>query len=182
MNWWWVALLLLALLVFGLYLSMTAGRLDRLHKRIDTGRLALDGQLLRRQSVALELAGSGLLDPATSLLVADAAHGARTAPEHDAVARGLAESNLTKALAAALPDREEADALRATEEGRDLVAELDAACRRVELSRRFLNDGVRACRAVRRHRTAQWFRLSGHTPWPETVELDDAMPPGLVLR
>lgn len=179
MTWWWlVAVVVLAALV-GLYLSMTAGRLDRLHKRIDTSGLALDAQLLRRSAIALEAAASGLLDPATSAVLADAAHTARAAPEDDVVARGLAESNLTRALGAAFADPEDVDALRSVPEGADLVADLDAACVRVTLSRRFHNDAVRACRQVRRQKFARWFRLAGHTPWPETVEMDDAPPPGL---
>ena len=63
----------------GVYISWRAGRLDRLHARLETARAALDAALVRRSSVALELASSGLLDPATSLLVAGAAHDARTA-------------------------------------------------------------------------------------------------------
>jgi hypothetical protein len=42
-------------------------------------RVALDVTLLRRSSVAQELATSGLLDPATSLLLASAVHGTRSA-------------------------------------------------------------------------------------------------------
>ena len=53
--------------------------------------------LVRRSSVALELAASGLLDPATSLLLAGAAHDARAAGEPN----DLAESDLTRALRAA---------------------------------------------------------------------------------
>jgi hypothetical protein len=182
MNPWWIALAVALAAVFGLYLSMTAGRLDRLHKRIDTSRLALDAQLLRRSAVALEVAASGLLDPATSALVADAAHTARTAPEDDPVAKGLAESDLTKALGAAFADREDVDGLRAVPEGAALVDELDGACMRVELSRRFLNDAVRACRQVRRQRLPRWFGLAGRTPWPDTVEMDDTPPAGLRIR
>jgi len=63
-NWWWLVLVVVVVGLFGLYLSMTAGRLDALHKRIDTAELSLDAHLLRRSSVALELATSGLLDPA----------------------------------------------------------------------------------------------------------------------
>lgn len=41
-----------ALILIGVYLSWTAGRLDRLHSRIDAARAALDAQLLRdRKSV-----------------------------------------------------------------------------------------------------------------------------------
>ena len=65
--------------VVALYLSWTAGRLDRLHARIDAARAALDAQLLRRASVAQEMATSSLLDPAASIVLYQAAHAARQA-------------------------------------------------------------------------------------------------------
>lgn len=172
----------LVVALVGLYLGMTAGRLDRLHKRIDTAWLSLDAHLLRRSGAALELAASGLLDPASALLVADAAHTARTAPDEDPVARGLAESDLTRALDAVLADHEDVEELREVPEGREMVDDLAASCRRVELSRRFLNDGVRACRMVRRQRLVRLFGLAGHTRWPETFEMDDTPPAGLTQR
>ena len=74
-------------LVLGLYLRGLAGRLDRLHVRVDAARDALDAQLVRRTAAALELAHAGLLDPATSVLLAEEAYGAQTA---DADASGRA--------------------------------------------------------------------------------------------
>src|SRR6266852_7790669 len=88
-----ILIIALAVLV-GVYVSWRAGRLDRLHARVETARAALDAALLRRSSVALELASSGLLDPAASLLLADLAHDARSAQS----GRELAESDLTRAL------------------------------------------------------------------------------------
>lgn len=182
MSWPWIVLIALAVLIFGLYLSMTAGRLDRLHQRIDTSALGLDALLLRRSAVALELATSGLMDPASAIVVAEAAHGARTAGEGDDLARAAAESALTQALVIALEEPEELALIRDTESGRELLSELDAACRRVELGRRFLNDAVRACRAVRRQFIVRALRLAGHAPWPQTWEMDDTVPVGLVER
>jgi hypothetical protein len=173
--------LVVALLLLGAYLSMTAGRLDHLHRRIDTSWLSLDAQLLRRSSVALELASSGALDPASSLVLAEAAHEARTATDSPAPERALAESDLTAALMLALDSDDIAEVASATH-GQEMLAELDAACRRVQLSRRFLNDGVRACRQLRRQRMVRLFRLAGHTPWPDTIEMDDTPPPGLPSR
>ena len=72
-----IVIVVAAALLAGVYVSWRAGRIDRLHARVDMARAALDATLLRRASVALELATSGLLDPATSLLLATAAHGAR---------------------------------------------------------------------------------------------------------
>lgn len=168
----------LVVLGFGVYLSSTAGRLDRLHKRIDSSDLSLDAHLLRRSSVALELATSGWLDPATSIVLAQAAHGARLSADDDPALRAAAESELTDALAVAL----DADALAevmSAPGGRQVLEELDASCRRVELSRRFHNDAVQACRQLRDQGLVRVFRLAGHTPWPQTVELDDAIPEGL---
>ena len=180
--WWWVLIAALLLADLALYLSMTAGRLDRLHRRIDTSRHALDSQLVRRSALALDVASSGLFDPATAVVLADAAHAARAASEDDVVPRGLVESNLTRVLVEAIPDVSEADALREAAADPTMLDDLRGTCVRVQLSRRFHNDAVRACRQVRRQRLVRWLRLAGHTPWPETVEMDDTPPPGLTAR
>ena len=181
MNVWLVILLVVVAALFGLYLSMTAGRLDHLHKRIDTSELALGAQLVRRSAVSMELATSGLLDPASSMLLADAAHAARTSAEADAEARASAESALTGALSAVLTP-EDVTEVASVPEGAEMLAELSASCRRVQLSRRFLNDAVRACRQLRGQRMCRTFRLAGHTAWPESWEMDDEMPSGLASR
>ncbi|MDA9790897.1 hypothetical protein N9B81_00540 [bacterium] len=180
MSWWWLIVAVVVVGLFGLYLSMTAGRLDALHKRIDTSELSLDAQLVRRSSIALELATSGLLDPAGAIVVAEAAHAARTAADGDtsALDRAEAESALTQALDATLDD-EEVEEVRAGPGGAELIEELAASAQRVQLSRRFLNDAVRACSQLRRQRMVRWFRLAGHTPWPTPVELDDSVPAAL---
>lgn len=177
-GWLAVGLVVLAAALFVVYLGMTAGRLDHLHRRIDASRATLDAHLLRRASVCAELAASGLLDPAASLVLADAAHEAGRPDLVDAD-RMRAESDLTAALVVALDPDGRAE-LAAHPAGAALAAELDAACRRVELTRRFYNDGVRACRQVRRQRVVRTFRLAGHTPWPAPWEMDDSNPFGAV--
>ena len=74
-----IILVIAGALFVGVYVSWRAGRIDRLHARVDIARVALDVTLLRRSSVAQELATSGLLDPATSLLLAAAVLGTRFA-------------------------------------------------------------------------------------------------------
>ena len=162
-----------ALLVW--YLSWTAARLDRLHARVEGARAALDAQLVRRASVTLELATSGLLDPASSVLLADAAHAAR---EAGAEQRELAESDLTGALRAALSPEAAAD-LSADLVGRELLTELGSASHRVTLARRFHNDAVRAAVVVRRKRVVRLLRLAGRAPSPPSFEMDDEPPPAL---
>ena len=173
----WTVVIGATVLVAGWYLFFSATRLDRFHSRVEGARSALDAQLVRRASVSFQLAVSGLFDPATSLLLADAAQGARDADEVD---REVAESNLTRALQAALADPGLASALDADPAGHALVSELAAASQRVELARRFLNDAVRGARVVRRKRIVRYLRLAGHAPWPPTFEMDDTPPTGLV--
>ena len=107
MNGWAVlgVIAFVVVLLGGFYLSMTAGRLDHLHRRIDTSMLALDAQLFRRSSVSLELAAGQLLDPASSLLLASAAHHARTSADLSRDEHAQTESDLTAALMAALEPR-----------------------------------------------------------------------------
>lgn len=174
-----VLVAIVAIVVF--YASSTAGRLDRLHKRIDTAILTLDAQALRRSAAAQELAMSGLLDPASALLVAQAAHDAReTGADRSMVdtQRTQMESDVTRALQAALT-AEDVEEIRADPAGIVLLEELHAACVRTQLARRFLNDGVRACRQLRSQRLVRWFRLAGRTPWPQTSDWDDEVPMGL---
>lgn len=183
MSWWiWVLLALALLLIFGWYLSSTAGRLDRLHRRVDAARMSLDGELLRRSSVVTELASTMQPDPSEAILLADAAHDARLASDSDDVTRGLAESNLTQILGVTFEDAEAVEVTDAALGSSELTEELASATRRVEMSRRFLNDAVRACAAVREQRLVGWFGLAGHTPWPEPFEMDDTPPMGFGVR
>lgn len=172
----WLLWIAVALLLVGLYLSWTAGRLDRLHARIDAARAALDAQLLRRASVAQELATAGVLDPAASMVLYQAAHAARLAEDEQ---REVAESELSQTLRVVLGDGGQLAALRAAPGGEGAVAEMSAAVRRVPMARRFHNDAVRAARALRRHRKVRWFRLAGHAPFPLAFEMDDGPPAAL---
>lgn len=165
--------LLVALLAW--YLTYTASRLDRLHGRVEGARAALDAQLVRRATATLELAGSGLLDPASSVLLADAAHAARVAGDDE---RELAESNLSTTLRAALTE-EAVAALRDEPGGDEALADLASSSQRVCLARRFHNDAVRATGVLRRQRVVRWGRLAGTASMPGTFEIDDEPPPGL---
>lgn len=169
----WVAV---AVIAVGLYLSWTAGRLDRLHARIDAARAALDAQLLRRASVAQELATAGVLDPAASIVLYEAAHAARQAEDEQ---REVAESELSQALRAVFAEPDAVEAVREAPGGENATRELTQAVRRVPMARRFHNDSVRAARALRRHRAVRWFRLAGHAGPSVTFEMDDE-PPALL--
>jgi hypothetical protein len=124
MTWTIIVLVVLALVLWSFYISWRASRLDRLHNRVEAARTALDLALVRRASAASDLALSGLLDPATSILLADAVRRVRQA---DTVDRDLAESDLTRALRATVGDPELRGELRAADAHLALRANGNAA-------------------------------------------------------
>ncbi|PPK95957.1 hypothetical protein CLV92_10556 [Kineococcus xinjiangensis] len=184
----WTLLLLLVCCLLAWYLTATAARLDRLHHRVETSRASLDAELARRASAAVELATSGLLDPATALLLADAATASLDAPrgpgpldpgpgtreeqERCDEERWWVETALSQALTAALaPGMVDA---RGRPDAADVVGRARGAVRRVELARRFHNDAVMQARRLRAKRLVRWAHLAGHARLPRTADFDDA--------
>lgn len=186
----WTISGLAILLVVAWYLSYSAARLDRLHSRVEGSLSALDAQLVRRAEATLELANSGLLDPASALLLVDAASDSleRTTEKLGAdlleglhfAGREPVESDLSSALQIALTP-EVVGRLRAGRDvrGEKALARVQAAGLRVQLARRFHNDAVKEVQRVRRKRVVQAFRLAGHAPLPATIEFDDELPAAL---
>lgn len=199
MSWSEIALLAIVLAGLALWLVwVSASRLDRLHHKVVASRLALQAQLDRRARCAVDLAASGLLDPASSVLVADAAFStfASGAAERPAATsepspaeafsltglsteRERAESELSVTLRTVLEDTEAVAGLRGSPPGDELVGDLGAAWYRAQLARRFHNEAVAQAQRARRPRRVRWLRLAGRAPQPRTVELDDQMPQGL---
>jgi hypothetical protein len=163
----------LAALLLAATLWRTADRLDRLHHRIEVARETLTAQLLRRSGVVVEIAAADVLDPASRLVLLDAAARARDAPVAEVED---AESALSEALRAVLADPEHVRALRADPGLGSLVEELSRTIARVELARRFHNDAVVAARALRSRRRVRWLHLAGRAGPLATVDLDDAPP------
>jgi hypothetical protein len=183
----------LVILLIGVawYLSYSAARLDRLHAKVEGAMSALDAQLVRRAEAALELANSGALDPASALLVADAAtESIERTTEHPVTGdlldgqhfggREDVESDLSAVLRAALSDAVVED-LRGEHDG--LVTEaldrIGSSGLRVQLARRFHNDATREVRRVRSKQVVRAFRLAGHAALPEPVSFDDELPSAL---
>lgn len=164
---------LAVLAVVALLLTWSAGRLDHLHTRLERMEATLDAELLRRSAATLELATSGALDPATAMVLADAAHRARAAS--DPAGREESESALTEALLVAFDDP---DALPDAGQpwAHELVAELASATRRVQTARRLHNDTVTVTRARRRSPFVRVLRLAGRAPMPQPEEFDDRVP------
>ncbi len=200
MTWSEITVVVAGLLVLTMwFIWVVASRLDRLHRKVGASRATLDNQLVRRASASAELAACGLLDPASSVLVGEAAWaalvvGAGSDLVDAAVAgldpevplsgaglldRDLAESELSATVRAALEDAEEVAALREEPYGAELLDALAASWYRVQLARRFYNEAVAQTRRVRRKAVVRLLRLHGHAALPVSVEIDDAMPGAL---
>ena len=180
-----IALIVIAVIaVILVALTSVARRLDRLHRRERASRATLDAQLTHRAEAAMALTECDLLDPAARLIVADAAWRAvATAPRlageegpRAAEERGLAESELTRVLRAALGDDQDQRLWAEEEESAALLDRLGTAGYRAQLARRFHNDAVVQIRRIRRSPLVRIFHLAGRAPLPQTFEMDDELP------
>lgn len=150
---------LVGLVLLGAYVTWTAGRLDRLHARVDAAWAALDAQLVRRAAAARALVPH-VTDPAAATRVEDAAQLAVEAGEG---ARETIENDLSRSLRAAVP-------LLDPEASLD---ELRSAASKVALARSFHNAAVKDTRTVRWRRIPRLLRLAGHRAMPTYFEIDD---------
>lgn len=156
---WLVAVIVL----LACYVTWTAGRLDRLHARVDARWAALDAQLVRRAATARGLLP--LLADSDARRRLDTASAA--ALEADDQGRDAVENDLSRALRVAVPLLPEGP------EAAHAKAELELAATRVGLARSFHNSAVHATRAVRRRRLPRALRLAGHRQLPAFFDVDD---------
>ena len=174
----WLALLGVLLVLLAWYLSYSAARLDRLHTRVESTHAALDAQLVRRAEVTLELANTGVLDPASSLILASAS-AESLGVEEDDPDRWSIESELSEALQVAVSPGVIATIRDDDGPEAEILTRIGAAGMRVQLARRFHNTAVTDVRRFRRKLSVRTFRLAGHAPYPSTIEFDDELPAGL---
>ena len=203
---WGVVVLLVGLAVaIGWALYARAVRVDRLHRQVLGSRATLEAQLVHRAEAAADLATTRALDPASSLLLSQAARealdaegpivddGLDTSPrldvEHgpsDGVAsegsvpptrsRALIESDLSRVLRTVISEPARRDL---TEDPLSVPAlsRLDRACSRLVLARRFHNTHVSEAQALRGQLLVRVFHLAGRAPMPQTFDADDDTTP-----
>lgn len=157
----WLPLLLLLTIW---YLTFSANRLDRLHHRAETSWANLDAILQRRAALALDIAHTGEVDPATGLLLTSAAHQAR---EAEIAERSEAESGLTQAL---LILANETDLKKSFPE---LFNELEVLTERLRIAIALHVEAVSAARIRRSKLIYRVFRLAGHAPLPVKYAFED---------
>jgi hypothetical protein len=147
------------------YLSFSAGRLDRLHHRVETSWATLDSLLQRRAAIALEIARSAITDPATALLLTASAYQARSADIED---RSSAESVLSGALGMMLAERESIVA----KSDQALLIELEQLTDRIKIAISIHVESVTRTQLIRGKLVFRIFRLAGKAPLPVTYEFE----------
>ncbi|MBW3068422.1 hypothetical protein CWT12_06045 [Actinomyces sp. 432] len=189
-----VVILMIALVVLAVAWSLYAKalRVDRLHRQVLGSRATLEAQLVHRAQAAADLAATGLLDPASALILSRAAYDALDA-EGPLVEDGLdtdapgrvtgegggtrtrmrIESDLTRVIRAVL-DPSTRVSLNGDPRGNESLERLDRAAYRLVLARRFHNTHVAEARRLRGALDVRLLHLAGHAPLPQTFDIDDA--------
>lgn len=163
---WKVGLLVAAVLVLGLYLAMTAGRLDRLHVRHDAAVASLELQFALRAEAVAETIAEGLIDPVSAGLLARALAARRT----DGPMQVAAEGELSALI------REVVEAHDGIVGPPEIQQGLRSACNRVAFAHAFLDEAVDATLEMRHRPFIKYLGLAGHTAYPRRVPCDVAVP------
>jgi hypothetical protein len=155
-----MSLVIIVVLILGWRITWLATRVDRANARAERTWAALDAALVRRAQRALELVLLPGIDPATALLVSDAA-AAALEPNLSRRDREQAESDLSHVLDAVVPT---------LSAGRN---RLDPERARANICRRLHNDAVATALSLRRRHTVRILRLAGRAAAPRTFEMAD---------
>ena len=164
-----VSLMIIVVLIVGWRLTWLATRVDRANVRAERTWAALDAALVRRAERALELVLMPGIDPATALLVADAANAALDT-QLSRQDRERAESDLSHVLDAVGP-------MLPSE-----CSRLESECARASICRRLHNDAVATALSLRRRYTVRVLQLAGHAVEPRPFEMADVSGQPVIVR
>ena len=153
----------LLVVVTALYVTWTAGRLDRLHARVDAAWAALDAQLVRRAAAARALVPLLPAGPVADRLAVTTTAALDAGPD----GREGLEDDLSRALREALlllpPGRLPAP----------VREELATAATRVGLARAFHDAAVADALLVRTRLLVRALHLAGHRGMPRPFDVAD---------
>lgn len=188
---WWTILLIVLLAVVVALLIFRATRIDRLHNDVLHSRATLERLLHSRAALARELAAVGGMDPAASMILADAASrsldvanelvpdgldtGFVTDPALGAIEtrdRALVESELSRVLREVLPEVD-------GPEGIELRDRIVRGWQQMTVARSVHNQKVAHTRQLRVRWLVRVFRLAGRATMPVTFDMDDDLPEGI---
>jgi hypothetical protein len=157
-----LALLIILTLTIGWRITWLATRVDRANVRAERTWAALDAALVRRAQRAQELVLMPGIDPATALLVSDAANAALE-PNLSRQDRERVESDLSHVLDAVNP---------ILQSGANL---LESERARASICRRLHNDAVATALSLRRRHSVRIFQLAGRAAEPRPFEMGEGV-------
>lgn len=189
----WIVSIAIVVVIGGLWATFTARRLDAIQTNVQKSRFVLEHALNARSRASIDIAKSGMLDAAGSVLLMDIAREANDASiypviddglnaitvtddagnvvtftdSHDYPDRLALESELSRTLRLVVDEMDDDE--RDSEQLKRLQSSRDA----VRLTRRFHNMHVASAQRVRNGRLARLLRLHGNSALPHPVDLDD---------
>ncbi|WRS29668.1 hypothetical protein U6G28_09085 [Actinomycetaceae bacterium MB13-C1-2] len=190
MNWqlWLLVVLgILAIITLGLLSLRMAKRIDRLHRRVESNRVNLNRQLIKRAAETMRTADLVQVpsDRATEMRRAATDEislagvplvikglGSDESNEPATLARLRAESDLSEVLRVCMTEDLCAEMKTDPVSGAQLEALIEA-CNRAELIRTLHNQDVSLTLALRDRRLPKALHLAGSAELPHPVELDD---------
>ena len=173
----WVLIFALLILI-AVYLANVAGRLDRLHLKVENARNALDRQLALRSAICSEIAGVEVFDKNLRNRLANSIHASISEESLDVHTQNewLIESEVTKALCELF---DKSFDINKFPNHKNLIQEAAGAARRVKYALTFYNDAATSALKVRKRWIVRSFKLFGRASMPVLIEFDDQIPHGL---
>lgn len=172
----WIVLVLV-LFIYAIYLSNVAGRLDRLHLKVENARQALDRQLALRTSICKEIIKLSVLD---QNLVSELENALKDSIQEESLEiHTQQEWEIETRVSIALSNIFDDEKITKIINDKKLLTEIAAAIRRVSYALTFYNDAAKSAIKVRRRWTVRFFRLFGRAAMPEIISFQVQIPRGI---
>lgn len=173
---YWITLFIV-LLIYAIYLSNVAGRLDRLHLKVENARQALDRQLALRTSICKEIIKLSVLD---EKLVNELENALKESIKEELLEiHTKQEWDIESRVSIALNNIFDNENIAKIVNDQKLLAEIAAAIRRVTYALTFYNDAAKSAIKVRKRWTVRFFRLFGRAAMPEIISFQVQIPRGI---
>ncbi len=173
---YWITLVLIVF-VYAIYLSNVAGRLDRLHLKVENARHALDRQLALRTSICKEIIKLTVID---KKLINELENALKESIQEESLEihtlqEWEIESRVSRALTSIFDDEKIVKSIN----DQKLLIEIAAAIRRVSYALTFYNDAAKSAIKVRKRWTVRFFRLFGRASMPQVISFQVQIPRGI---
>ncbi len=154
-----------------------AGRLDRLHLKVENARHALDRQLALRTSICKEIIKLTVID---KKLINELENALKESIQEESLEihtlqEWEIESRVSRALTSIFDDEKIVKSIN----DQKLLIEIAAAIRRVSYALTFYNDAAKSAIKVRKRWTVRFFRLFGRASMPQVISFQVQIPRGI---